>query len=150
MKNELYKLKKSFGFAYEGLKFSVKHERNFRIHLVAVLYVLFFVLLANINLTEFAILMLCFSQVLSCELINTSIENLCNKDSFEFNSFIKTTKDVSASAVLVSALASVIIGLAIFVPKIQIILENLTLIKICIVAILTPLCIMFIFKGENK
>ncbi|MFI3116095.1 MAG: diacylglycerol kinase family protein [Clostridia bacterium] len=150
MKNEFQKLIKSFAFAYEGITHCIKHERNFRIHLVAVLYVVFFSCLAVVNLTEFAILMLCISQVLSCELINTAIENLCNKDGFEFNSFIKTTKDVSASAVLVSAIACVIIGIAIFAPKTQIIIQNFTLINICIIAMITPICILFIFKGENK
>ncbi len=150
MKNEFQKLIKSFAFAFKGLSFCVKNERNFRIHLVAVLYILFFSIICKINATQFGILMLCCSQVIAFELINTAIEILCNKDGLEFNEFIKNTKDVSAGAVLVCAISSVIIGLAIFIPKIQIILENLTLINICILGFITPFCIMFIFKGENK
>lgn len=142
-------LVKSFRFAFEGLKYCIKNERNFRIHLVAVFYVLFFSHIAKLSSTEFSIILICFAQVLAGELFNTSIESLGNKDGKEFNLFIKNAKDISASAVLVCAIICVVIGFTIFTPKIHIVLENLTAIYKGILIIMTPINLWFIFKGRK-
>ncbi|MFI3225925.1 MAG: diacylglycerol kinase family protein [Clostridia bacterium] len=149
MKRGIRKLRKSFGFALDGIKYCVNNERNFRIHLVAIAYVLIFSHLAQISTIEFAIMMMCFAQVLSAELLNTAIECLCNRTGFEYNIFIKNAKDIAAAAVLVCAISCVIIGLVIFTPKIGIILANLTVIYIGILIILTLINLWFIFKRRT-
>ena len=60
----------------------------------------------------------CSMLVLSMELVNTAIENVCDLISTEFNPLIKVIKDVAAAAVLVSAAGSAVIGCIIFFPKI--------------------------------
>ena len=56
--------------------------------------------------------------VFAMEAMNSAIENLsdfaCNK---KFEESIKKTKDLSAAAVLFSAIAALITGLIIFLPK---------------------------------
>ena len=56
-------------------------------------------------------------MVLSLELVNTSIEYAIDMAMPEIHPLAKVAKDVSAGAVLVSAITSVIIGLIIFLPK---------------------------------
>ena len=60
----------------------------------------------------------CSMLVLSMELVNTAIENVCDLISKEYHPVIKIIKDVAAAAVLVSAIGSVVTGGIIFFPKI--------------------------------
>ena len=55
-------------------------------------------------------------MVFISETINSAIEALCDTVSLEYKVNIKYAKDVSAGAVLVSALVSVITGLIVFIP----------------------------------
>ena len=59
-----------------------------------------------------------FALVIGAELFNTSIEAVVDMISLEKSSQAKLAKDVSAGAVLVFAIASIIVGFLIFVPKI--------------------------------
>jgi len=56
--------------------------------------------------------------VFSMEIINSAIEQLADFVSPDYHEAIKKVKDLSAAAVLISALVSVIIACIIFIPKI--------------------------------
>ena len=109
---------KSFGWAFNGLKDCILHEKNFRIQYIMALIVVIAGILFSISANEWMILLLCFSVVLSFEIINSAIEKLCDLVSPDFNLTIKKVKDMSASAVLLSALITFMIGCIIFLPKI--------------------------------
>lgn len=81
--------------------------------LVMVLAVVF-----HISATEWLFVTGCCMLVLTMELLNTAIENLCDLVSGEYHPLIKIIKDVSAAAVLVTAAGSVVTGSIIFLPKI--------------------------------
>ena len=57
-------------------------------------------------------------MVFVAETINSAIEALCDTVSLDYKVNIKYAKDVSAGAVLVTALVSVITGLLVFMPYI--------------------------------
>jgi undecaprenol kinase/diacylglycerol kinase (ATP) len=109
---------KSFGWAFNGLKDCLLHEKNFRIQYVIALLVIIAGLFFSLAATEWMILLLCFAVVLSFEIINSAIEKLCDLVCPEFNLTIKKVKDMSASAVLLSAIITFFIGCIIFLPKI--------------------------------
>jgi diacylglycerol kinase len=52
------------------------------------------------------------------ELINTGIEYLCDFIHPEKHDAIKKIKDISAAAVLISSIISLVIGILVFLPKI--------------------------------
>ena len=60
----------------------------------------------------------CLVLVISLELVNTAIEAVVDLCTQEYHPLAKIAKDTAAGAVLISAIASVVIGLIIFVPKI--------------------------------
>ena len=109
---------KSFGWAFNGLKDCILHEKNFRIQYVIALLVIIVGLFFSLSATEWMVLLLCFAVVLSFEIINSAIEKLCDLVCPQFNLTIKKVKDMSASAVFFSAIISFIIGCIIFLPKI--------------------------------
>jgi diacylglycerol kinase len=51
------------------------------------------------------------------EIINSSIENICDFISPEKHKLIKKIKDLAAAEVLISALTSIVIAAVIFIPK---------------------------------
>jgi diacylglycerol kinase len=109
---------KSFGWALSGLKDSILHEKNFRIQYIIALLVIVSGIFISLSKIEWLIILICFAVVLSFEIINSAIEKLCDVVCPDFNPAIKKVKDMSASAVLISAIFSFIIGCIIFLPKI--------------------------------
>ena len=108
---------RSFKFAIEGIAVFFRTEHNARIHLFAAVGVLVFAYLFKVTRMEFCWLIAAIAVVFVTEMINTSIELLCNELTKEINPQIKKIKDISAGAVLVAVLGSVAIGLLIFIPK---------------------------------
>ena len=81
--------------------------------------VIIFGIFLKINVTEWCICIILFGFVISLELVNTAIETVVDIAMPEKNEKAKKAKDISASAVLISAICSAIIGLIIFIPKIK-------------------------------
>lgn len=109
---------KSFSYALNGLKILFKVEHNSWIHLVATGIVIIVSVAVSLNIYEWAVIIFCVGLVFTAELFNTAIENIADFLTTEKNNKIKTIKDLSAAAVLISALTALTIGLIIFVPKI--------------------------------
>jgi diacylglycerol kinase len=110
-------LGKSFHFAFKGFKWALQ-ERNFRIHLFISALVTLAGFLLNISPTEWIAVMVCMAIVITLEIINTAIEKTIDLLHPEKHPEAGKIKDLSAAAVLLSALLSVIVGCVVFLPKI--------------------------------
>jgi diacylglycerol kinase len=107
------KLFMSFTYAFKGIFRTIANERNLRIHLTCVTYmvsILFFTDWFVLSRTDWAVLMLACSGVIGGEIVNTAIENAVNLASEEYTQYGKIAKDAAAGAVLVSAVFAVIVG----------------------------------------
>lgn len=105
---------KSFIYAFHGIIAATKTQRNFRIHIIMMIYVTSFSFFYNLSNIEYMILILTFAMVVSLELVNTALENVVDLCSPEYNKLAKTGKDCAAGAVLIAAIGAVIIGIFIF------------------------------------
>ena len=114
MNKKIKSMKNSFKYAIEGLYTGIKEERNLKIHIV----IMIFVIILKISKIEWIICIILFGLVISAELMNTAIENVVDLVTMEKNQKAKIAKDVAAGAVLVTAISSAIIGFIIFLPKI--------------------------------
>jgi len=112
--------KKGIGFrhAFAGLYYIFSTQRNIRIHALATVLAVIVALWLKISTIEWAILVLTISSVWLSECLNTAIEAVVDLASPEFHELAKVGKDASAAAVLVSAFASILIGIILFAPKI--------------------------------
>lgn len=108
---------KSFGYAINGLKILFKEEHNARIHIVIVLIVVILGLVFGIAVYEWLTICILIALVLSLEALNSAVENLSDYVSPQWNERIKKAKDLSAAAVFIAALISVVCGCIIFLPK---------------------------------
>lgn len=121
--SKFHSTKKSFIYAFDGIKLTFKNEPNFRIQLILALLSTFFGIILNISQTEWLILITVIFMVLLLELINSSLEALVDLVSPEINEKAKIAKDTAAGAVLVASILSLVIGIVIFLPKILIFLK---------------------------
>lgn len=72
----------------------------------------------HVSASEWIVLLACIASVLSLEMINSSIEKICNLVHPTYHPAIKTIKDMAAAAVLFVSIITAIIGAIIFIPKI--------------------------------
>lgn len=144
---------KSLIHALSGLFLVVRTERNFRIHICMMLYVIAFSFIGRVGFPTFLKFLICFGAVFSAELINTALELLCDAVTTEYNENIKMIKDISAAAVLVVAVFSAILGLCVFLSKEVLFVIGETFLKFPIVAVAVflslPLAVRFII-GRRK
>ena len=95
----------------------IRTEHNARIHLLATGVALLLGFAMGIRAGEWLAVILAMALVWTAEAINTAIETLCDLVSPGIDSRIRRVKDVSAGAVLVSAMGALVVGLIVFVPR---------------------------------
>jgi diacylglycerol kinase len=108
---------KRFRYAISGLISAFKSEVNMRIHIILSAVACIAGFYFHLSSAEWIIIVLCIVLVISFELINTAIEELCNLVHPDRHPVIKKIKDIAAAAVLVAAVGSVVVALIIFLPK---------------------------------
>ena len=117
------RLIKSLGYAIHGIYLLFKGTINARIHFLAVGVTSIAGFYFAITNLEWLSILICFAMVLSTEAINTALEKLCDKINPTFDNNIKEIKDLSAGAVLITAIISVIIGILIFWPYMAVLMH---------------------------
>jgi undecaprenol kinase/diacylglycerol kinase (ATP) len=106
----------SFRFACSGLWYALRTQRNTRIHLTVVAVVVALGLWLALSHIQWAVLTLTIGFVLVSEMLNTVAETLVDLTSPDYHPLAKVVKDVTAGAVLLAAIISVIVGLLVLGP----------------------------------
>ena len=117
MKFSVRKFLKSFVYAVRGVLDVLKEEQNFKVHLFVAMWVILFGVLFGVSPSEWCVLLLTISLVLTSEILNTALEKLCDLIHPEQNETVRVIKDVSAGMVLLCAIGALLIGIVIFLPK---------------------------------
>lgn len=111
-------IKESFGFAFTGLFYAIRTQRNMRIHCLAGILSIVVFLFLGINFELLPVLVLTIVFVISVEMINTAIETTVDLFIEDYHRLAEIAKDVSAGAVLMASVGAFFIGLFIFLPSI--------------------------------
>jgi diacylglycerol kinase (ATP) len=107
----------SFRYAAQGLIYSFRSQRNFRIHVVTGAVVFGLGLWLQLPLAQLAVLVLTVAAVLVLELINTATEAVVDLAiGRRFHPLARIAKDCAAAAVLVAALSSLVIASLLLLP----------------------------------
>lgn len=115
---DMFKQLSSFKYAWNGIVYFLRYGNNARIQSAAAVLATGMGYALGLSRGEWISVILCCALVLSLEMINTAIEKTCDLITTEYNPLVKIIKDVAAGAVLLSAVASLVIGIIIFFPKI--------------------------------
>lgn len=108
---------KSFKFALHGLLHFFRTEHNAWLHLLATMGVIILAYVVGVSKADAIALIIAVALVWITEMVNTCLEKTMDIITMEYNPKIKIIKDISAGAVLVSAIAALLIGLFVFIPK---------------------------------
>lgn len=109
----------SFQYAWAGFLYTLKHEQNMLVHLLATIIIVIGGIIFKISFFEWLICFVLIGLVIGTELINTSIEAVVDLVSPTKNDLAKVAKDTAAAAVMVFSFIAAIVGIMIFLPKIM-------------------------------
>ena len=108
---------KSIGFAFKGVLLLLKTEASIQIQFAIAVILTIAGFYFNISSTDWILQILAIGLVMSIEGINTAIEEIADFIHPEHDTKIGFIKDVAAGAVFIAAVAAIIIGLIIYIPK---------------------------------
>ena len=100
----------SFNYAFEGVIWTLRSQRNMRIHFAVAAIVLVLAVAYDVSKLELIALLLAIAFVLIAEMVNTAIEAATDIATTSFNPLAKLAKDIAAGAVLVAAVNAIVIG----------------------------------------
>jgi diacylglycerol kinase (ATP) len=106
----------SFRYAFAGICYLLWTQRNAKIHSAIGLAAIGLGVLLGIDRYEWLVLLVMITFVIAAEGVNTALEAVVDLISPEYHPLAKIAKDVGAGTVLIIAIASVIIGIVLFLP----------------------------------
>lgn len=109
---------KSVGFACKGALLLLKTEASIQIQFVIAIILTISGFYFDISSTEWILQIFAIGMVMSIEGVNTAIEEIADFIHPEHHTKIGFIKDVAAGAVFIAAVAAIVIGLIIYLPKI--------------------------------
>lgn len=113
----LLSLIRSFGYAFAGVWYLLRTQRNAQIHCLVGLCALALGAVLRIERWEWLGLALIITIVLAAEGVNTAVEAAVDLAAGgAHHPLAKVAKDVAAGAVLLCAIAAVVVGCIIFLP----------------------------------
>ena len=113
------KLIDSFGYAIRGIIYTLKTQRNMRIHYVAGVIILILSLVFKFDTIELLILFFTISLVIITEMLNTAIEKAIDMFTREYHPLAEISKNVAAGAVLVASINSLIVAYLLFYKRLN-------------------------------
>jgi diacylglycerol kinase len=116
LKSDWAKFIAGFGYAFNGLWYTLHTQRNVRIHVSIAIIAILLGIVLHITAVEFALVFVAITGVFIAEMFNTVFELCIDLASPDYHPLAKIAKDVAAGAVLLSAILSIVIGLFVFGP----------------------------------
>ena len=144
----------SFYHAFCGIISAIRSEAHLRFHIMIAVLVSIFAYFYSLDTFGWAVLILTIGAVISAELFNTAIEKAVDTATKEILPSAKIAKDAAAGAVLVLAVCSVFVGIALFGDvnriwaTIEFIFKRAEVLIPCIFAGVT-LLLFVIYGGKN-
>lgn len=104
----------SFNAAIEGVIYTVKTQRNMRLHFLLAAIALLLGFHCGLEKTEILLLLITICLVMVTEMMNTAIEINTGLISDSYNPLVRIIKDIAAGCVLVAALNAFFVGYLLF------------------------------------
>ena len=108
----------SIKYSLEGLSYGYRNEQSLILHGFCTILAVILGLIFHITFWEWAVIIISLVIVLAVELLNTAIEATVDLITKEIHPLAKIAKDCGSAAAFVSGVASAVICLVIFLPKI--------------------------------
>ena len=145
----------SFNYAIEGIVYTLRTQRNMRIHVAAAILTLVGALVLEVDRASLAAIVFAISLVFIAELVNTAIEAAVDVATERYDPLAKVAKDVSAGAVLIAAMNALVVAyLVLFAPLKRVAQQGLSWVSIAptsitVVALGLVLLGVLVFKSTS-
>jgi diacylglycerol kinase (ATP) len=106
----------SFRYAFSGLWYVLRTQRNAWIHATITLAVILLGVWLGLERYDWTIIMIAICFVWLAEITNTALEAITDLASPEQHPLARVGKDVGAGAVLLASITAVVLGLLILIP----------------------------------
>lgn len=107
----------SFKYAWAGITYAFRTQRNFKIHISVCILALSLGIFLHLPAVSMAVIGLTSGLVLALELLNTAIESLVDLTVKQtYHELAKIAKDCAAGAVLVAAMVAVFVAGILIIP----------------------------------
>lgn len=116
--NRLEQFRKSLSYAWRGLKYVIRNEKNFQNQLIAGTLVVIAMIYFSVTRAEMVILIIMIMLVLVMELLNTIMERVVDILKPRIHPYARLIKDMMAASVLLVSILTIVIGAIIFIPYI--------------------------------
>jgi len=146
----------SFNFAIEGIVYTLRTQRNMRVHMTIAVLVSIASLLLGVGRAELVAVVFAISLVFVTELVNTAVEAAVDLSTERFDPLAKVAKDVAAGAVLCAAINALIVAyLVLFEPVRAMLQEGLDIARVAsadltIIALGLVMLAVLILKAISK
>ncbi|WP_243767321.1 diacylglycerol kinase [Paenibacillus agricola] len=120
----MLKWRRSFRYAYEGVKYALSTQRNMKFHFFAAFIVMLLALYLRLPKLEILFILLAVTLMIVTELINTAIEKTVDLAMPDHHPLAKIAKDVAAASVLVSAVFAAVVGMVVFYEPVDQLFRN--------------------------
>ena len=119
-----HNLAASFLYAWQGIYYALRTQRNFRIHALATIAVIALGVTLHLPRVDIAVLGLTCGAVMALELINTALEAVVDLTVEQsFHELAKIAKDCAAGAVFIAALTAILVGICLLLPSLWLALQ---------------------------
>ncbi|WP_299247262.1 diacylglycerol kinase [uncultured Lacinutrix sp.] len=108
---------KSVGFAFKGAYLLITTEASLKVQSVIGVLMTVLGFCVGLTATEWCIQVLIIAMVMALEGVNTVVEEIADFIHPEHHTKIGLIKDLAAGAVFIMAIAAVVIGCIIYIPK---------------------------------
>ncbi|MBQ6491083.1 MAG: diacylglycerol kinase family protein [Atopobiaceae bacterium] len=105
---------KSFGFAVQGFRLTVRSERNIKVMLGVAVLAIVLGFACGIDANGWGVILVGCGMVLCAELFNTAIETVVDLVSPEYHPLAGRAKDVAAAAVWVLSVFVALAGIVVY------------------------------------
>ncbi|WP_034059185.1 diacylglycerol kinase [Lacinutrix jangbogonensis] len=109
---------KSVGFAFKGAYLLMTTEASLKVQFTIGILITVLGFYVGLSATEWCIQILVIAMIMAIEGVNTAIEEIADFIHPEHHPKIGLIKDLAAGAVFIVAIAAIVIGSIIYIPKI--------------------------------
>lgn len=106
-----------FADAFRGLVRAVRSQSSFSVHLAVAMAVVAAGAVFRLSPGEWALIALAIGLVLMAEIFNTSVESLARGPGNRRHPRLRDALDMASAAVLMASATAVVVGLAVFGPR---------------------------------
>lgn len=116
----------SFKYAWAGVSYAFRTQRNFRIHVAIGTLAIGLGFWLELSAVKISVIVLTIGAVLGMELLNTAIESVVDLTVEQsYHELAKIAKDCAAAAVLISAIAAIFIASCLLLPPLWLRVQSL-------------------------